>query len=333
LQSFGYVPDTWNDWQAPLQVITALIRPFLEQVQIVGGFMRLVCPNCAAQYEVDASAIPDDGRDVQCANCGNTWFQPPEAVEAEALSAPSIDHEEMVEDEPAQDPPLTRPPATPVDQSVLDILRQEAELDATTRQSDPEEPVLEEAEAETELEDEPEPDSEPAELSLAERAAQNRLSARRETSARISLSPPSESEDQFETDTASIAEDDTASEYNFAPQHEAKVERAERAMPDVDALNSTLRPANDKGRAREEKRERKKSKDNRGSNRGFYFAILIFLVLLAAYALRPQIIDAVPASEPYLIQYAVLVDTARIQVETGMLALIEAVKNLIARFV
>ncbi len=39
--------------------------------------MRLVCPNCSAQYEVDGSMIPDDGRDVQCSNCGHTWFELP----------------------------------------------------------------------------------------------------------------------------------------------------------------------------------------------------------------------------------------------------------------
>lgn len=37
--------------------------------------MRLICPNCGAQYEVDAKVIPNAGRDVQCSNCGHTWFQ------------------------------------------------------------------------------------------------------------------------------------------------------------------------------------------------------------------------------------------------------------------
>ena len=37
--------------------------------------MRLVCPNCDAQYEVDDAAIPEAGRDVQCSNCGHAWFQ------------------------------------------------------------------------------------------------------------------------------------------------------------------------------------------------------------------------------------------------------------------
>ena len=44
--------------------------------------MRLICPNCDAEYEVDASAIPYDGRDVQCSNCGHAWFQLRPEVEA-----------------------------------------------------------------------------------------------------------------------------------------------------------------------------------------------------------------------------------------------------------
>lgn len=40
--------------------------------------MRLICPNCDAQYEVDAALIPAAGRDVQCSNCGTTWFQEPQ---------------------------------------------------------------------------------------------------------------------------------------------------------------------------------------------------------------------------------------------------------------
>src|SRR5690606_18399238 len=55
-----------------------------------GKPMRLICPSCGAQYEVDESVIPDGGRDVQCSNCGHAWFQRSagqlrsEAEEAEA---------------------------------------------------------------------------------------------------------------------------------------------------------------------------------------------------------------------------------------------------------
>ena len=45
--------------------------------------MRLICPNCSAQYEIDATMIPDEGRDVQCSNCGHTWFELPPPAEAQ----------------------------------------------------------------------------------------------------------------------------------------------------------------------------------------------------------------------------------------------------------
>ncbi|QFT91484.1 hypothetical protein FIU86_01405 [Roseovarius sp. THAF9] len=52
-----------------------------------GGKMRLICPNCGAQYEVPTEVIPASGRDVQCSDCGSTWFQhhpdhPPEEPQA-----------------------------------------------------------------------------------------------------------------------------------------------------------------------------------------------------------------------------------------------------------
>jgi predicted Zn finger-like uncharacterized protein len=46
--------------------------------------MRLTCPNCGAQYEVQDAMIPPAGRDVQCSACSATWFQrgpqPPETT-------------------------------------------------------------------------------------------------------------------------------------------------------------------------------------------------------------------------------------------------------------
>ena len=53
--------------------------------------MRLVCPNCGAQYEVDDRVIPDSGRDVQCSSCGHAWYQMPAHMDAE------------------EEPPLTEP--------------------------------------------------------------------------------------------------------------------------------------------------------------------------------------------------------------------------------
>ena len=60
--------------------------------------MRLVCPNCEAKYEVPEDAIPETGRDVQCANCGHAWYQMrPRAGGAEAAAAPAPVPEPVVE--------------------------------------------------------------------------------------------------------------------------------------------------------------------------------------------------------------------------------------------
>lgn len=38
--------------------------------------MQLTCPNCAARYAVDAKALGETGRTVQCFRCGHRWFAP-----------------------------------------------------------------------------------------------------------------------------------------------------------------------------------------------------------------------------------------------------------------
>lgn len=50
--------------------------------------MRLSCPNCGAQYEVPDEVIPVAGRDVQCSNCGDTWFQKHKDSPDDDMAAP-----------------------------------------------------------------------------------------------------------------------------------------------------------------------------------------------------------------------------------------------------
>ncbi|WP_297341065.1 zinc-ribbon domain-containing protein, partial [Pseudophaeobacter sp.] len=63
--------------------------------------MRLTCPNCGAQYEVPDDVIPDEGRDVQCSNCGDTWFQQASGIAPAATADP--DFAEPPAPEPAAD--------------------------------------------------------------------------------------------------------------------------------------------------------------------------------------------------------------------------------------
>ncbi|NNU79647.1 hypothetical protein HMH01_04255 [Halovulum dunhuangense] len=44
--------------------------------------MRLVCPSCGAQYEVDENLFPEEGREVQCSSCDELWVQYPVRADA-----------------------------------------------------------------------------------------------------------------------------------------------------------------------------------------------------------------------------------------------------------
>jgi predicted Zn finger-like uncharacterized protein len=94
--------------------------------------MRLQCPNCDAEYEVDASAIPYEGRDVQCSNCGHGWFQAHADFEAD------YEVESALYDPP---PPLPQGqdlagaalPKRTLDSDAMRILREEVELEEAKR--------------------------------------------------------------------------------------------------------------------------------------------------------------------------------------------------------
>jgi len=80
--------------------------------------MRLICPNCGAQYEVDDAVIPEAGRDVQCSACGQLWFQKSHAMlEAEAEEMPEAlaapEGWDIPEEEDAPLPDETAPEVEP----------------------------------------------------------------------------------------------------------------------------------------------------------------------------------------------------------------------------
>ncbi len=102
--------------------------------------MRLTCPNCGAQYEVPDDVIPTAGRDVQCSNCGNTWFQQ-SAVEQSAT-------------QPA--------PEQPVNVAPSDSPREDFSEPAPHAQDDAPDPVEARADATDVAAPEPEPDPEPS---------------------------------------------------------------------------------------------------------------------------------------------------------------------------
>lgn len=103
--------------------------------------MRLTCPSCGAVYEVPDSAIPEEGRDVQCTNCGHGWFQRHPSAPRAAPAPPPTEREPepeavrpMVDDAEDEAPVTAR--RTPIDPRTRRILREEAEREAEARRAE-----------------------------------------------------------------------------------------------------------------------------------------------------------------------------------------------------
>lgn len=275
--------------------------------------MRLTCPNCAAQYEVDATLIPDEGRDVQCSNCGKTWFELPPAADATdeppaaVVAAPAADppaappgdegaEEDWSEDaetsgedavettaeiEPTDTPPAPKPDAMPkrreVDPQALDILKEEADRELARRRQD---------RAST-VETQPEFDLVTGGDDTPSRALRARMARLRGESEPRSVARPEPEDDGY-----------------HPPQREL--------LPDIDEINSSLRPADADPDATEVERRR-------GFRRGFGTMVAIAALLILAYVAAPAIVRALPGLEPLMAAYVEAANGLRDFVD-GMLA-------------
>jgi len=249
--------------------------------------MRLICPNCDAQYEVVDDVIPTEGRDVQCSNCGQTWFQHhpdhmPQEDEAESepedLAVPDDAPAETEERAPTPEPELQR---RELDPSVADILRQEAELEAQAR-----------AQGGENLETQPD-----LGLDSAESDADRRAREARERMARMRGEEPAQEQVSEAAATA------------------AAIGSRRELLPDIEEINSTLRSTGDRQAAAPgETADTAEIAPQRrsGFRRGFMLMIVLALILGAIYVFAPQIAQAVPQVDPYLSAYVAQVDGLRV---------------------
>jgi len=268
--------------------------------------MRLTCPSCGAQYEVPDDVIPDDGRDVQCSNCGKTWFQSkqtedsPEALAAEAAAPKdNVWHPEVdVDDGPSVNagaaPGAKAPPEPPkrreLDAAVADILREEAELEARTREAEAD--VLEE-QPDLGLQ-QPEPEDEAAKRA---REAQDRMR-------KLRGDPPD----------PSIAAAATGAVSAERPQSRSGM------LPDVEEINQTLRASSERREISSVQADLDDDDEERGGfGRGFILTILLFAIGAALYIFAPQVADTVPALQSAMQSYVALVDQARVALD-GLVA-------------
>lgn len=270
---------------------------------VVGPFqqMRIVCPNCDAQYEVPKTVVPAEGRDVECSNCGKMWYQhhpehPPQDAPEPASTVPptvapatSAQHpapQAVSEPTPAPDSPTqttqptqpTRPVRREIDPGVADILRQEAAREKAARDA-------ETLEVQTDLNLEPTPDPAPP---------------HKQPDAPTQTKRP-------DYDANSLGEPTSRREL----------------LPDIEEINSTLRSTADRNAAGNDLSPDAplKRRQKRSFRRGFVVSVAMVALASLVYVFAPDISDTFPTAGPLLEQYSSAMDDARLWLNGQMTTL------------
>ncbi|MFW2588914.1 zinc-ribbon domain-containing protein [Sagittula sp. SSi028] len=307
--------------------------------------MRLICPNCGAQYDVPTEVIPAEGRDVQCSNCGHTWYQnhpdqdaelaedlgqplpdPEWTPEPEDMPQPPADPalEDDIYDEPAETyaeediPPAPKPRG--LDPEVANILAEEREFEARQR-------AAETLESQPDLGlDDPDED----EQARRSRQARERMARLRGAEA---PAPVATSERPAIPTEPAVAYDDYEDDDDYvAPSAAAAAAAASSRrdlLPDVEEINQTLRASNDpRGSERPENVETDLPHRSGGFGKGFALIVVLALIALCAYVMAPAIIDALPQLSPALTAYVDIIDQGRDWLDGQMTTLMQMLDSM-----
>lgn len=277
--------------------------------------MRLVCPNCEAKYEVPDDAIPDTGRDVQCANCGHAWFQMRQRPAAAAAE------------------PVT--PAAPVVEPEPEVVAEAATLSQEEEPTPGGEEIPEPAPVELPDEDpveapvlvpEEEPEDQPSEVPAPEDVPEAgsgykvdesvlailREEAEREARARkAEASPPAVAAAPVAASVPAPA---------VAAMEEAKPAARRDLLPDVEEINSSLRPSEHPPELHDTRADMPPpaAEGGGGFRSGFLMVMTLAMVGSGLYIASPTLTRLVPALEGPLESYVTLVNSLRLQLDGVM---------------
>lgn len=311
--------------------------------------MRLTCPNCDAQYEVDDNAIPESGRDVQCSNCGHAWFQLPPDVEEQlrdeaqtfgdappGQAPPAVGPGAPPEPDTLAEPDATPGPAGADDSGDEPAPRSDSDDEAAPGETEPEGTDLEDTAAEAPPAP-PRRELDAGLKNLLREEAERESAARKaegdglETQPDLGLDEPATAHPSAEVTKRRIERlmseqdgqgGDTGDEAHAAgpadPIEDAEVEPVagprRDLLPDIEEINSTLRANSERGAD-----EPGASADaetpaeaRRGFRRGFGTILLIAVLLALLYIFAPQIAARVPAAAGPLNGYVQTVDKGRL---------------------
>lgn len=314
--------------------------------------MRLVCPNCDAKYEVPDDAIPDTGRDVQCANCSHAWFQmrprpglvavdtapvaPPVAQEPTPAPepAPSV-QTPPVEEPPVEEPAAPEPPVEVPDVQEPTVEEPEpgpAEAPVEVPTAEPEDVLR------AELDDTAEPDEEVQAAPVTEIAAAPaykvddsvlailREEAEREAQARRAETSFPETQPDLGIESVAapaptpVVEAPVAAVAAAAPPvpEEAKPSARRDLLPDVEEINSSLRPADHPQDDDASVDDMPPPEPRGGFRSGFLLVMTVAMIASGLYIAAPTLARLVPALEGPLDSYVALINSLRLQLDGVM---------------
>ncbi|MEO0750198.1 MAG: zinc-ribbon domain-containing protein [Pseudomonadota bacterium] len=276
--------------------------------------MRLICPNCSAQYEVPDEVIPENGRDVQCSNCGDTWFQlhpdhpdytpayDPDTPEDDAyqdatddMVEPEVEPEPEPQEEPYEDDdPAPAPPRRDLPEDVTSVLREEAGREARAREAD----------TAGGLETQPD-------LGLSgSDDADRRTQQAKDRMARLRGFDDAHEEPVSDLVQKPNPEADTGPD-------ETEIDLGTRAnlLPDVGDVDQKLEEqsdgASEKAAARDGSRVATQKEGRSGFSRGLRLSVVLFVIAAALYVFAPNIVAMVPALQEPLTEYTQVIDQGR----------------------
>jgi predicted Zn finger-like uncharacterized protein len=312
--------------------------------------MRLICPNCDAQYEVDDAAIPAAGRDVQCSSCGHGWFQTHPEVDAER-EAESALHDAPPKDAPVAVAPETvdieAPPAEAVADVAIDAPAEAGADVVADARAEAVASVIADATAETAevVAAAPSADADAASTLQSRQVDEAVLAVLREEAEREMIARRLDAQAAVETqadlgidDAAAAAPAMAASARHIAllkgedpdAEPELKRELSRREMlPDIEEINSSLRPGEvavgDDGDTFEIAR---RSAPRSGFRSGFVLMVVLAIAVVALYVMAPRIAEQIPGTKPALDSYVASVDVARVWLDQTTRSLISGLQGL-----
>ena len=254
--------------------------------------MRLICPNCEAQYDVSDDAIPPGGRDVQCSNCQQSWFQTekptvpgrsqskliapvlPDAVEVSKPLEDKTPPKETVPDAVVAPPQM---PRKGLDSAVANILREEASREGAVPGGQKSTPPATQVDT-------------PAEAVDAD-----------ETRQRIAQMTVEEGGTPAGRGAIAAASVGAVTATNV------------RSVPDIHEINAALRAraeaSDTSGLTENEKLE---AVQRSGFRRGFTMILLLMLILILPYFFADQITENLPQTRGFMASYVTSIDQIRL---------------------